>query len=58
LVNSLRPVSRALISVSDKDGIVAFATALGRKKHRTGFDLAARQKHYQKQGLAYGMCQN
>ena len=31
MVNSLRPVSRALISVSDKDGIVDFATALAEK---------------------------
>ncbi|EJW21189.1 hypothetical protein IMCC14465_09850 [alpha proteobacterium IMCC14465] len=31
MVDSLRPVSRALISVSDKDGIVAFATALAEK---------------------------
>ena len=31
MVSSLRPVSRALISVSDKDGIVDFATALAEK---------------------------
>lgn len=31
MVNSLLPVSRALISVSDKDGIVDFATALAEK---------------------------
>lgn len=31
MVSSLRPVSRALISVSDKDGIVDFSTALAEK---------------------------
>ena len=31
MVCSLRPVSRALISVSDKNGIVDFATALAEK---------------------------